>query len=154
VKLTTAIAFMLAGIGIGYLISTVSLRPQTLTYSELASVSLTAAAVAVGCVALIVTVAAVFGFQTIKNESVEKAKKEAVAVLQQKLDKEVEEAINERLEQRVDTKIRQRLEPEIEKMLENAGDGGKFDNAVAKAIYPNHSEELDREFDDGDIEER
>lgn len=52
--------------------------PVRLSYADLASINLTAATVALGAVALVVAVAAVFGFQVIKSESVRAAEAKVV----------------------------------------------------------------------------
>lgn len=64
-------------------------KPVEMTYSDLAAINLTAATVVLGGVALIVAVAAVFGFQIIRSESVSNAenrvKEELPAMLEREL---------------------------------------------------------------------
>jgi hypothetical protein len=78
-----------------------------LSYADMAAINLTVATVVLGSVALIVAVAAVFGFQIIRTESVSSAEK------------------------RVKTELPKMLEKELRKM---EGDG-RLSSAMERAMY-------------------
>ncbi|MBO0333597.1 hypothetical protein J0X12_08235 [Sneathiella sp. CAU 1612] len=148
-----AIVFLVLGILIGALSMTFDFEfvgshmPGTTNvefgFAELASVGLTAATVVLGCVALIVGIAAVFGYQSIRSASVNSAEK----IAGEKLDGSLDE--------KVDLAILERLGPRIQELIDNAGKGGKLDEAFAKALYGTTiEEELDEGFDPNDKEIR
>lgn len=64
-------------------------RPVEMGYADLASINLTVATVVLGGVALIVAVAAVFGFQVIRHEAVTNAEARVKADLPAMVDKEL-----------------------------------------------------------------
>jgi hypothetical protein len=63
--------------------------PVALTYADLAAINLTVATVVLGGVALIVAIAAVFGFQVIRSESVSNAETRVKADLPQMVEREL-----------------------------------------------------------------
>ncbi len=64
-------------------------QPVALSYADLAAINLTVATVVLGGVALIIAVAAVFGFQIIRNESVSNAEMRVKADLPEMVEKEL-----------------------------------------------------------------
>jgi hypothetical protein len=81
--------------------------PVVLSYADLAAINLTVATAVLGGVALIVAVAAVFGFQVIRSESVSNA------------------------ETRVKTDLPEMVERELSKMERD----GRLSSALERAIY-------------------
>lgn len=81
--------------------------PTELTYADLAAINLTVATVVLGGVALIVAVAAVFGFQVIRNESVSNA----------------------------ETRVKTDLPDMVEKELGRMETDGRLSQALERAIY-------------------
>ncbi|WGG58139.1 MULTISPECIES: hypothetical protein [Brucella/Ochrobactrum group] len=81
--------------------------PTRLSYADMASINLTAATVALGAVALIVALAAMFGFHVIKAESVRAA------------------------EDQVKKELPKLVEAELQKMAKN----GQLRDAIEKALY-------------------
>lgn len=86
---------------------TSSQKALDLSYSDLAAINLTVATVVLGGVALIVAVAAVFGFQIIRSESVSNA------------------------ENRVKTELPSMLERELGRMEND----GRLSRAMERALY-------------------
>ena len=90
-----------------------SSQPVELTYADLAAINLTVATVVLGGVALIVAVAAVFGFQVIRNESVSTA----------------------------ETRVKMDLPTMVEKELGRMEKDGRLSSALERAIYSGGSTE-------------
>ncbi|WP_430257195.1 hypothetical protein [Neorhizobium sp. IRS_2294] len=88
-------------------------QPLELTYADLAAINLTVATVVLGGVALIVAVAAVFGFQIIRTESVSNA----------------------------ETRVRADLPDMVERELGRMEKDGRLSNALERAIYSGGSNE-------------
>jgi hypothetical protein len=82
-------------------------KPIDLSYSDLAAINLTAATVVLGGVALIVAVAAVFGFQIIRTESVTNAA----------------------------SRVRADLPDMVQRELKRMEKDGRLSRAVERAIY-------------------
>lgn len=146
------IIFLILGVPIGALLMTYefdlvsSHMPEAtqlkVGFAELASIGLTAATVALGSVALVVGIAAVFGFRSIQTESIRGAQREVARKLDDSLDA------------RVDAAIIERLQPRIEAIIKSAGEGGAFDEAVAKTMYGSSYNELAEDFDSNDAGDR
>jgi hypothetical protein len=88
-------------------------HPIALTYADLAAINLTVATVVLGGVALIVAVAAVFGFQVIRSESVSNA----------------------------ETRVRTDLPEMVERELGRMEKDGRLSSALERAIYSGGSNE-------------
>jgi hypothetical protein len=93
--------------------ATSALRPINLSYADLAAINLTVATVVLGGVALIVAVAAVFGFQVIRSESVSGA----------------------------ETRVKTDLPNLVEKELRRMENDGRLTRALERAVYSGSSTE-------------
>lgn len=79
----------ISGINLRVLQSPAASRDVEMSYAELAAINLTAATIALGAVAVVVTIAAVFGFQVIRAASVSAAESRVEGDLQNLLQKEL-----------------------------------------------------------------
>ncbi|MBY8915314.1 hypothetical protein KUG85_02815 [Nitratireductor sp. L1-7-SE] len=66
-----------------------------MSYAELAAINLTAATVALGAVAVVVTIAAVFGFQVIRSASIKASEERVKEELPEKLKNELHRMEND-----------------------------------------------------------
>lgn len=89
---------------------------------DLATLSMTAATIALGAVALVVAVVATVGVSAIRKEASSTAKASA--------DKEIDARLAKELDGKLETAIANRLEPVLMEMLRSAGNGGPLDAAI------------------------
>jgi hypothetical protein len=93
-----------------------------ISFSDLAALSMTAATLALGSVALIVGVFAAITYNNIRKEAVAKANQSTEAIL------------NERLGAKLDSQIASALGLKLEQLMKDAGGGGALDQALLRAV--------------------
>lgn len=92
-------------------------QATAMSYSDLAAINLTVATVVLGGVALIIAVAAVFGFQIIRSESVSNA----------------------------ESRVKQELPGMLERELGRMENDGRLSRAMERAMYSGGSDDDDRQ---------
>lgn len=97
-----------------------------MSFADFAALSMTAASLALGAVALGVGLLAAVGFPTIRRQAVLEAKQSADELIKARLD--------ELLEKQIEAGMRARLQPMFDRLIDNVGNGGPFDEALREAI--------------------